>query len=492
MSRKTYYHLTIVFLAALAVNMLPVAVGRTPLKYQLSSDAEIHVVFWQKYSQEYRGNFENDEMFNLHQRASGDLLANKIIVRVLDSVGVDVLTGSIFVSALALAIFLSGVYAVVAYSLKNQFLALLVALGSIVPAHTLGGSSWGFFANGYLPRDLAAAIAVWILLLYFHSIESSSKRSFLLVFVLAGLFANWYPVLFLHFAMVLLIAEIIRRRSISRDVIAAGFLFALCAIPAALDVWLKRSQAGPIDMALLHMKHRYMMFLSWYHTIFKYLRRVIIYGFLVGVFARPACRQAGIPALKPWYAILAASLIISITGIFIENYTPYAQFFFSRASLWFMFASMVILVSAIYEFMRRQKIVPIGAVTLLVAGLVFGMQSNAYQFARSVLATREMSSAHRQRIALYQKIQATTQPTDMILMDPPEANEVRSYAERSVAVSWKDGGVSLYDGRGARQWHERYQEVAAVFDSGDLETIKAYARSKSIRHIIYRGELISL
>lgn len=485
MSRKTSYFIAIIFFAAFVVNVLPAVMGHIPLKYQLSSDAEIHVVFWQKYAQDYQGNFDKDETFSLHQRASGDLFVNKVIVNILDVIGVDMLTGSILISALALAIFLSGVYAVVAYSLKNQFLALLVTLGSVIPAHTLGGSSWGFFANGYLPRNMASAIAVWLLLLYFHSIASSSKRSFLLTFILAGLFANWYPVLFLHFAIVLLIAEIIRRRSLAKEQFIAGFLFVVCAFPSIFDVWQKRGQAGPIDMALLHMKHRYMMFLSWYNALFKYLRRVIVYSFLVSISPR-------IPALQPWYAILGASLIVSIPGIFIENYTPYAQFFFSRASLWFMFVAMVIFVATTHELLKRQRLISSSIATLIIAGVIFGLQSNAYQFVRSVLATRALSPEHRERIALYQKIQKTTKPTDVILADPPEANKIRAYASRSIVVSWKDGGVSLYDGRSARQWHERYQEVVAVFDSGDLATIKAYARSQNIRHIIYRGKLISL
>ncbi|MEK9174472.1 MAG: hypothetical protein AAB725_00685, partial [Patescibacteria group bacterium] len=159
-------YLLVILAAAVVYNLSLAFFTGVPAKYQLNSDAEVHLVHWREFSDENEVFLADDAMFKLDIRPVGELFVDKIIVKVGEFLNINILSWSVIVSYASIIVFLSGVYFVVSRSLNNRLVGFLVGLGSVIPAFSLGGSSWGFPANGFLTRDLALGLGVWLFGLY--------------------------------------------------------------------------------------------------------------------------------------------------------------------------------------------------------------------------------------------------------------------------------------------------------------------------------------
>ena len=488
--------LTVIFSAVLLINFTLSIITNIPLKNQLSSDAELHLTHWREFSTNEGNDFANDEMFRKDTRPRGELLVNKLLVRLGEWLKVGLLEWSIWVSSLSLVVFLSGIYFVVAYSLKKPWLGFLVALGSIIPAFSLGGSTWGFLAQGFLPRELALGIAVWIMLIYFYGLEKNRIWVSRLVFLLAGIFSNWYPVLFFHFAAVFFIAEIIRLKSIRKELLIYGLLYAAGASFALMDIFIKSAQTAPIDLEVFRFRFRYMLLSSFEYTFLRYLRRFLIYIAIVTglfIFSKKTLNSDELRPLSPWYAIWLSAALISLAGIVLENFTTFARFLFSRASVWFLFASMVIIAYTIHRIYEKKVKNSLLSSTVLATGilLIFTGQSAIPSIYRQIKDLRINSANYNNYISLLENLKEVTPNDAIILASPREANKIRAYGARGTYVSWKEGGIALLDGKSGREWFERLHEVDAVFGQKNLEALQKYAQAKNIRYIIYNTNEIS-
>ena len=408
-----------------------------------------------------------------------------------------VLEWSSWVSSLSLIVFLSGVYFVVAYSLKNSWLGFLVALGSIIPAFSLGGSTWGFLAQGFLPRELALGIAVWIMLIYFYGLEKNHIWAGRSVFLFSGIFSNWYPVLFFHFAAVLFVAEIIRLKSIKKELLVYGLLYAAGASFALIDIFIKSTHTAPIDLEVLRFRFRYMLLSSFEYAFLRYLRRFLIYAVVVAglfIFSKKTLNRDELRPLSPWYAVWLSAALISLTGIVLENFTTFARFLFSRTSVWFLFTSMAIIAYTIHKIYEKKikNNFPLSAVLATGILLIFIGQSAIPSIYRQLRDLRINSTNYNDYIALLENLRNVTPNDAIILASPREAYKIRVYGSRGAYVSWKDGGITLLDGRSGREWFERLHEVEAVFGQKNLEVLQKYAQTKNIRYIIYNTDEISI
>lgn len=494
--KRHFVFLTIIFSAALLVNFTPSIITNIPLKNQLSSDAELHATHWREFSANEGNNFANDEMFKKDTRPRGELFVNKLLVRLGEWSKVGLLEWSALVSGLSLIIFLSGVYFVVAYSLKNSWLGFLVALGSIIPAFSLGGSTWGFLAQGFLPRELALGIAAWIILIYFYGLEKNHIWASRSVFLLSGIFSNWYPVLFFHFAAIVFVAEIIRLKSIKKELLIYGLLYAAGASFALIDIFIKSAQTAPIDLEVFRFRFRYMLLSSFEYTFLRYLRRFLIYAAVVAglfIFSKKTLNRDELRPLSPWYAIWLSAALISLIGIVLENFTTFARFLFSRASVWFLFASMTIIAYTIHKIYEKRVKNNFLLSAILATGilLIFIGQSAIPSIYRQLRDLKANAANYNNYITLLENLKEAT-PNDAIILAPPrDANKIRAYGSRGTYVSWKEGGITLLDGKSGREWFERLHEVEAVFGQKNLEALQKYAQAKNIRYIIYNTDEVS-
>ena len=482
--RKHAARLIVIFAAAAILNILPVFITGVPLDKQLSSDAEYHVVHWQEFSKSYSGNFQKDDMFRLDTRPAGDLLFDKILVAVGEFLKQRVDRWSVIVSALALALFLGAVYFVVSYSLQSPTTGFIVGLGSIVPTFALGGASWGFLTQGFVPKELAMSMAIWLLLLYFYGIRNRSPWHIRTVFLVSGVLSNWYPVLFFHYALMLGLAETIRLKTLNKEHLFYALFYFVGAPLALWDIFRKSQETSSLDLEILRSRFGYMMLSSWQYAILHYLRRFIIYLFILpGLYfiAKRRLAESEKSELSPWYAIAISAATISILGLLLENFSPLTKFLFSRTSIWFLFASMVVVVVALQKIFSKKM----GLVTGMTL-LIFLGQSAIPSIYRQLRNDYTNAENYRRYLAVLTKLQDLVPSQEIILANPKDANKIRAYGNRGVYVAWKDGGISLLDGKGGAEWLKRMRETTEIFDKKDFGLFKKFAEEKNLNYLLYQ------
>jgi len=488
---------TVVFkpaLRAVLYNSTYYVLTGVPLQYQLNGDAEVHVAHWREFSsREGKNIFINDPMFRLDIRPAGELAVDKIFVKVADFFRIDLLDWSLILSFLSLGVFLSGVYFITTYSLENSLAGLLITLGSIIPAFSLGGSTWGFTPKGFLPRDLALGLSIWLLFLYFYGAKNDSKKHIGLLFAAAGLLANWYPVLFFHFAMVLGLADIIRLRSLKKIHFLYGIFFLITASFSLWDIIEKSKAFSPVDIEILHQRFGYLILNDWSYVFLRYLRRIIIYIILVPLLYYLVQKGNHINPKKmvPWQALWWSSLGLAVLGLYLESYTSLTRLFLSRASIWFLFASMVILAELLSSWSegKSKLIKSAGAVFISIIFMGQTMLPTVYRHIRDF---RKESVDYLKEMTVFGALKELSNPGDVIFMDPQKAASIRAYAGRGTYVSWKDGNIAVLDGVASRRWSNRFAEAEAVFDSGDFELIKKFSRDHDIDYFVYREDELKM
>ena len=493
-NKTAILHLVIIFLVALLYNLTYSVLTDVPIKYQLNGDAEVHVAHWREFSsRENEDIFLNDPMFRLDIRPAGELAIDKVIVRIADFFRIDLLNWSLALSFLSSAFFLSGVYFITAYTLKNPWAGLLIALGSIIPAFSLGGSSWGFTPKGFLPRELALGLSIWLLFLYFYGAKNDSKKHIGLLFAIAGLLANWYPVLFFHFALILGLADVIRSRSLKKIHLFYGIVFLASASFSLWDIVQKSQTASPVDMEILRQRFGYLILNDWHYVLLRYLRRFIIYIILVPLLYYLVQKGGQVKSKKlaPWRALWWSSLAIAVLGLYLESYTSLTRLYLSRASVWFLFASMVILAELLNSWGegRNRFIKSAGAVFISVIFVGQTMFPTVYRHIRDF---RNESADYLQKIAMFEALRKLSKPGEVTFMNPQKAASVRAYAGRGVYVSWKDGNVAVLDGAKSREWSKHFAEADIVFNSGDFELIKKFSRDHGIDYFVYREDELNV
>ena len=487
--------LLVIFFVATAVNILPWFLSGIPLSKQLSSDAEYHIVHWYEYSKNYEGNFLEDKSFKLDARPAGDLFMDKVFVKIGDFFNINLLNLSILISIIALFIFLSGVYVLGRFIFNDSFWAFILSLGSIIPTFALGGTTWGFVTLGYLPRELALGFCVWLLFLFLYGKKNNISKLSYIIFFVSGLLANWYPVSFIHFVLVLLLTDIIQKRKIAKEHFLYGLLFFGGASFAVFDIVRKAQLTTPPDLDILRLRYGYMFVSSFDYGVLHYLRRIILYLvwvplliFIYRKFLKDKIKEN----ISFWISMFISSGIIMTIGVFLEEYTVYAKFLFSRTSLFFILSSMVI--STMVLVGSHEHFFPNGKFKKIIIGLVlfviFLGQSAIPTIYRSF---RDLAkNANEQKIFLnaLDLLGKHTTSKDMVLADPKYSNKIRAYALRPVYSSWKDGGISLLDGSAGREWYNRYIENYKILQTKDLNQILKFSKDNKLGAIFVKtGEV---
>jgi hypothetical protein len=487
--RSSVFHLSVIVACAILFNLLPYLVSGVPLQQQVLSDVEAHISTWQIAMDPTV--FAQDRILRAGLRAlpAGQIIANQGLAWIAESLHIDLFTFSVVLSFCSLALFLCGLYFLILTSLKDRVPAFWITFFSIIPVHALGSVTLGFQALGFLPRDLAAAMAVFILILYFHAIEHDRKREQYLVFLISGLCANFYPVMFLHLALTLTLAEWIRRKRIDLNCIGFGLLFLVGAMPTLLDIALKNTETAPVDVEIMRSFYKYMMVSADWNSLGRYLRRFLIYAFLIPpiyfFFIRKAPENVR-RRLHPWNALAISSFCLAVIGVYLESATTYGKVMLSRTSVWFILASMVIIAYGLYGFFRQYPARKSAMLAVVAIAVLFLGQSNlptAYRFLNDSYHTRDQKIAFHAAVS---ELRNLTEKDDVILAPTDEfydlAASVRTYSFRSIYVCYKYGGISIMDGAIGREWWTRYQNTVRIFEDRDPKALVDFMQAEKIRY----------
>ncbi len=495
MSAKIRIHvasLALIALVAFALNIAFFALTGIPSQHNLSSDATVHAVNWQEVSQSYKGQYENDVMFQAFPGVpTGVSLTEKILVRIGEFLHLPLLTLNIIFSWFSLGLFLSGVYFLAFYTLKNTLAALALALLSIVPVISLGLSGWGFLALGFVPKETAVGISIWLTILYLKGCKTDSKATVACFFALLGFFANWYPPVFCHYALVMLTVEVLRRRAIRVEHIAYGVLFLAAAPVAMYDIFFKAAHFAPPDLSII-VDYYGKTLQSPVYLLLHYLRKQILYAAIIGALwyvHRHVLKKETAPLMRVWYLIWWSTLLWSLVGVGIEVFLPlYMKYLISRISVWFYFASMIIVMYTGYELWREKFGLSTKSKALFfisVSVILLGQTSILSVYA-GIRGYVQDADDYKQYLSAVTQLQTFVPPQSLVLANPDgRANTIRTYGGVGVYVAAKDGIVMLYDGEVARRWSSRYREVQGIFAQKDFAAIQSYAMAHDLQYYFF-------
>lgn len=484
-----------VFGLTVLLNSVPYFIAGISPTYNQSSDATVHVVQWQEFSSTYNGAFEKDIMFQNYQgQPTGTLFVDRLLVHIGEFFHIHLLDWSIIISGLSLALFLAGVYALALYSTKKVLLAFAITLASAVPTITLGLSSWGFLVQGFVPKETSLAIAVWLALVYAVGVSRGSKRTIALFFALLGLVSNWYPVLFFHFALVAITAEVLRTRSIRPEQFLYGIIFLVAAPLSLYDIFVKAAKFTAPVTAIIDAHYSATLH-SWSYLFVHYLRKQIIFGVLIAVlwylYTR-VFKKMYSPILLLWFALWWAALLWSLLGVGVEIFYPtYMKYLLSRTSLWFYAASMVLVSYTSYQLysLTFQKTVRNTLIFFCCLLIVLFSQTSIVGVVSGFRGFIADAPHYRDYLSVITKLSETIPVGALVLSNPDtEALSIRAYGGVGSYVSWKDGNVTLFDGKTATLWFDRYNETKTVFEKQSYEAIASYAKAHGLQYYLFNRE----
>ena len=401
---------------------------------------------------------------------------------------------SIAVSVLSLAVFVIALYALLWRSLEGATgLAFLMAFLCILPVHAVGITTLGFQALGFLPRDTASAVAMALLVWYFHIVKTRATRQMPWLFIVCGLLGNVYLLVFAYLAEVALLAEIIRDRHLGVRHLGYGLAFLAGACPVIAQSLALLGNSAPLDNAVLDVRHPYMMVFPLGNAVLTGMRRELVYCLLVPPLWL-AISRCGSPeervAAQPWGALTLAAFIATFLGVIVENAANIWAPHLPRTSIFFLLGSMVICGLGLQVAARQ--VVPRYA-HLLACGALAGIllfQSNLpsiYRYLVRVHATRDV---RKEILDVAAWLREHTRADDRILAPSTSGDDValtlRAYSLRSMNFSYKDGGVAVLDGKLAREWLDRFRSQQQVLDSRDANTLLQFMDDNRIEYAVLK------
>ena len=486
MNRKKYSAeltpLLIIYFCALLYSMIPFFLTGINLNGLLLSDAE----FYAHSMEAMRSGLSALQAgIPMDSKPIGDQLLNKYIGLIAQYLSINLFSFSVFLSIISLLLFLTAIYFLCRETLESNSLALFISLWCIIEIHALGGTTFGFRALGFLPRDFALAISLFILYIYILALQRNSNKLLLASFFFCGIFTNYYSIAFVNLLGVLSVSEAIRQRTVSLKLISLILMWAALASPALMDLATKTSNWSSVDLRILRERNSFMIFTGFNIDSIKYIRRFFIHS-VAGIISMVYIGKSK-AKIEPWFYILSSSILLSITGIFIESTTEYLRLFISRASQYVTISSMILCCYASSVFLRTHFAKYSSALLYFSLSIFFLFQSsitsifNMWQDQRTNRQNRDefLIAAH------YAAISTDKDSLFIVPSSPSQdlAASFRTYANRRIFTSYKDGGISLVDGERARIWEHKYKIQEEVFSSNSLQPLLSLMKDGGIDYI---------
>jgi hypothetical protein len=335
-------------------------------------------------------------------------------------------------------------------------------------------------------------VSLLLLLAYFHVIGNHRRMGF--VFLACGLVGNFYILVFSHLFATLWVAEVFRAHGIRWRHLAYAALFAAGALPTFLATFSALTAAAPLDIAVMRLRHPYMMIFPLGPALATTLRRVLIYSVVTPVLAWVAARHgndAERRGLQRWMPVLAGAAAVSVAGIIIENTTTLWPYHISRASVFFILAAMMVCavgLEAAARLVAASWARPLAAVCLL--GLLL-VQSNLPSVYRHLRDLRDSRLERQNLLAAAAWLRNNTTDADRLLaptsVDQDLALTLRAYALRPIYVSFKDGGISMLDGEAGQDWYRRLQRQQDALRSPDSGALVKLMRQERVRYAVLQN-----
>lgn len=482
----TASHVLVLALWALGFNaLLPLAAAAPPSQL-LSSDAEWYAGVLERSSTPPE--LAPDPSLGVDLLPPIELGVIRLVAVTAEVLHVDLLDLSVGLSFLAAVLFPIALYWLGRRALGDPSSALVLGASAVIPVHALGLTEFGFQATGFVPRDPALCVALVIIGIWLRQTRTTVAGA--APYLMCGVLANAYSMLFAHLALTLLVADLVRGRGPRVTHVIYGGAFALGALPTIVAILTSVRFNTPLDREVLEVRERDLLLVSVGPAL-QYLRRVVTYALLLGALlalSRGRSTPHERERLAPWVALGLAAFALSLAGVVLENTTSLARYLLSRTSVFFILSCMIGCLLLMPAALRERRWRRWKAAGLLAALAVFAIQSNlptVYRQLSDAVGGRATQARFHDALAV---LAASTQRTDVVMSTADEfadlAASTRIYARRPIYVSFKDVGIGLYDGQRGRELYDRWRAAQAAIASRDPVRIAAFMRSQGITALL--------
>jgi len=404
------------------------------------------------------------------------------------------------VSSLLLLVYATGTYRLVWVVTGHRAAALLVALVSLRGNTDVSGTGWGVFLGTAPPRSFLFAATPWIV----AGLVRAGRARWRLALTggLLGLLGNIHPLSAGH--LYLLAATGIAVRGAPgrlRGVAGLSLGFGAGMLPY-LTQWLMRADVSALPMEILRFRAAPQTF----PPLAAVLEGLLVTYVLVTVLAGAGwwcARRRGDgerAALMAWLGLSA--LAWAAIGPPVAYVVPrlFAVHLLRMSGYVFLFALVLT------GFVLRELLVAPGrgrtvAASVLAAALFLTAGGGRVGEVREWLTGERL----RARAAVlgadvlpktygmpdkpaFLELAAwarTQTPPDALFLGPPDAfPSFRVYARRALFVTFKDGAVTVFSGRLARSWYDRFRAAVELYQRFRRDDVVAFARRHGIRYVI--------
>lgn len=468
-------HAAVIIICAALFNALPWLLTGIPLEDQLSWDAKSFVNHWHRLLNPQV--FVRDATLSRTLPAMEELFVG-LIAQTGQAFGFDMFRWSVGLSVAVLILFLLALYLVSFFTTRNRAFAFLITLAGIIPVKVLGAGKFGLRTLGFVPQYLAFALSLYLVLLYLFADRRQNQLLLLLFFFLCGTLANVYPALFLHMAGAFLFAEGFRRGGFSLRLLTYLASALLGAVPVVIYVLTHFAASTAIDFEIFRERYQYLMLYPPSPRSIYYLRTFLFYtlflAFLVSYTKRLMTGEER-ERFFPWISIAKSSFLISFVGLAVETMPPCTKYLFSRTSLWFVLSAMILTPPLLRILFRERRFTRPLFAALTCSALIFLWQSDLIPISIKMKQAYDLRADRKSFLAAVRTLKEMSHRDDRVLAPSGPnsflAEDVRTYALRSVYVAYQDGGISILDGAKARFWSDRYKKQLELFRDKDPEQL---------------------
>ena len=371
--------------------------------------------------------------------------------------------------------------------------ALSVSLLSLIEIHILGGTTFGMRGFGFLPRDLVQPIIILAFSEYIYIKQAALKKCSANLPILGLCTLLVYPLSALHFCILILLMEIRNLKGFmflffGKKRLLNNFIFFVGLLVVALIIY-ERSNLNAINLELLQQRNGFMIFDFSNAGSWKYIRRFVTELALIGVvllLMRNSTKEFSENLILRLFFISSG---ISIVGLFIESTTSHMALFLSRLSFFSHLTFMLFIAWTLWKIFGKYK----SKYNLLFLTLIFFFSAIHFNFITLARWTtkelNELSIVPEIKKDFCQKILNNRETNQRVLVFSDKhvdlADKFRYICRVPVFVTYKDGGITLSDGKLGKKWNDNWNISSGGIEIG-LKALNKQILQGDFSHVVFK------
>ncbi|WP_145976228.1 DUF6798 domain-containing protein [Nitrospira moscoviensis] len=403
-------------------------------------------------------------------------------------------------SSALLAIYAAGVYWLARLIVEHRLAALLIAFVSLRVNVDLSGTGWGIYLGNAMPRAFLFAATPWIGGLFIQRVRSAARLAW--VGVALGVVGNLHPLSALHLYLLMTGAILLTEGPDTRLSRWSSFTGGLAVgiLPYLLQ-WAQVRDVTPLRMEILRFRADVQSFPQWdviiRHLLSSYLPPCLIAAVGWRCLRSPQDRDRAEASIR----LALVAVTCTALGPLLAWLVPRLfAVHLLRMSGYVFLLCLLLSGFVVRELLRRGTGMMTAAgyglavVLFLTAGggrigemvqWATGTSSKTMTALGADVGAREGGETDKQAfLDLCRWARSQTDRDALFLAPPKRFASFRIYAERALFVTFKDGAVTVFSGRSAEDWYERYREAARLYQAFQPDAVIALSQRHGIGYVV--------